>query len=242
METYTTTAAGRTVELEIVENAPRGYAVNFHQLRECVGLINFHKGGFEAETSYTDSGEWTTLGVFRDRFAALGAIVDHLGQRLERLEYADDLPASQDPADAAPLVLDELDPEVYGGAYSPAAIRDICRRAAYDMGITDRRAHSEMLPAIAHRAADMIRTEYAPTLRQFFKSDLAEILASSGWTAEHRRTSYTSPIGSFAITITAETITVHLEAPASETVEILNLDRASTSAERLARIIEAATE
>jgi len=71
----------------------------------------------------------------------------------------------QDPANAADLVMDELDPEVYGDYYSYAAIRDICRRAAFDMGILDRKAHPEMLPAIAFRAAEMIRFEMRTVTR-----------------------------------------------------------------------------
>lgn len=159
METYTTTTDnGRTLELEIVQNAPAGYAVNFHQLEECVGYIEFAGDGYRAVTELGTSGKRVTLTVTPDRFAALAAIIDNLTKVLAEFEEAE-VPASQDPADAEQLTMDELDPEVYGEHYSPAAIRDICRRAAFDMGIRDRRAHPDMLPAIAFRAAEMIRFE-----------------------------------------------------------------------------------
>ncbi|AYN57603.1 hypothetical protein PBI_DAOB_30 [Arthrobacter phage Daob] len=237
METYTTTAAGRTVELEIVENAPRGYAVNFHQLNECIGLINFHAEGFEAETSYTESGQWIALGVFADRFEALGAVVQHLEQRLERLEDADDLPAAQDPADADELLMDLLDPEVYGDHYGPAARRDILRRAAYDMGINDRRAHAEMLPVIARRAADMIRDEMAPMLLEQLKQDAADELAAAGWTADPYRTSYSHPTrGHFALNFYPTRVAVYLEKD-----QELSLSRDGMDGTKLAQIITAAT-
>ncbi|QOP64925.1 hypothetical protein SEA_BRYNNIE_27 [Arthrobacter phage Brynnie] len=238
METYTTKAAGRIVELEIVQNAPAGYAVNFHQIAECVGLINFHAEGYEAVTSYTDSGQEIALGVFADRYEALGAVVEHLSQRLERLEDVEELPATQDPADAADLVMDELDAEAYGDYYGPAAIRDVCRRAAYDMGITDRRAHSEMLPAIAHRAADMIREEMAPTLLESLKQDTADELAAAGWTADHYRTAYRHPErGSLAINFFSETVTLYLG-----NADEMTLRRERLTAARLARIVTAATD
>lgn len=238
METYTTTAAGRTVELEIVQNAPAGYAVNFHQLDECIGHINFHAEGYEAVTTFTDSGQEIALGVFADRFEALGAVVEHLSQRLERMEDADALPETQDPADAAELLMDELDAEVYGDDYSPAALRDICRRAAYDMGITDRRAHADMLPAIAHRAADMIREEMGPKLLEQLKQDTVDELAAAGWTADHYRTAYRHPErGSLAISFFADRVAVYLEND-----EQFTLSRKNLSGTRLARIITAATD
>ncbi|AYN57504.1 hypothetical protein PBI_CORAL_29 [Arthrobacter phage Coral] len=237
METYTTTAAGRTVELEIVENAPRGYAVNFHQIGECIGLINFHAEGFEAETSYTESGQWIALGVFADRFEALGAVVQHLEQRLERLEDADDLPAAQDPADADELLMDLLDPEVYGDHYGPAARRDILRRAAYDMGINDRRAHAEMLPVIARRAADMIRDEMAPMLLEQLKQDAADELAAAGWTADPYRTAYSHPTrGHLALNFYPTRVAVYLEKD-----QELSLSRDGMDGTKLAQIITAAT-
>ncbi|ASR83198.1 hypothetical protein FDI29_gp28 [Arthrobacter phage Abidatro] len=238
METYTTTAAGRTVELEIVQNAPAGYAVNFHQLDECIGHINFHEEGFEAVTTYTDSGQEVALGVFADRFEALGAVVAHLEARLERLEDVEELPAVQDPADAADLLMDELDAEVYGDDYSPAALRDICRRAAYDMGITDRRAHSELLPAIAHRAADMVREEMGPKLLEMLKQDTADELAAAGWTADFYRTAYRHPErDALAINFYPTRVAVYLPND-----EELSLSRKNLTGARLARIITAATD
>ncbi|URM86995.1 hypothetical protein SEA_RUCHI_27 [Arthrobacter phage Ruchi] len=238
METYTTTAAGRIVELEIVQNAPAGYAVNFHQLDACVGHINFHAEGYEAVTTFTESGQEVALGVFGDRYQALGAIVEHLSQRLERLEYAEELPETQDPADAAELLMDELDAEVYGDDYSPAALRDVCRRAAYDMGITDRRAHREMLPAIAHRAADMIREEMGPKLLEMLKQDTVDELAAAGWTADHYRTAYRHPKrGAIAVNFFSTRVVVYLEND-----DELKLSRTNLTGARLARIITAATD
>lgn len=240
METYTTTAAGRTVELEIVQNAPRGYAVNFHQIAECVGLINFHAEGFEAETSYTESGQWIALGVFAGKFEALAAIVEHLSQRLERLEDVEELPATQDPADAEALVMDALDPEVYGDHYGPAAIRDICRRAAYDLGIVDRRATPAQLPLIAARAVTMIRNEMAPTLLEMVRQDLADNLAALGWSATDRAATafrHSNGRGYVALNFSADTITAYL--PNDERFTVRTVD---TSGSRLARIIAAYTE
>ncbi|UVK62566.1 hypothetical protein SEA_TAYLORSIPHT_27 [Arthrobacter phage TaylorSipht] len=237
METYTTTAAGRTVELEIVQNAPAGYAVNFHQLDECIGRINFHAEGFEAVTTFTDSGQEVALGVFADRLEALGAVVEHLSQRLERLEDVEELPATQDPADADALLMDLLDPEVYGDHYGPAARRDVLRRAAYDMGITDRRAHAEMLPAIAKRAADMIATEMGPALLEALKQDTVDNLAAAGWTADHYRTAFRHPErGSLAIAYYSERVVVYLEND-----EELKFSRTNLSGARIAHAVAAMT-
>lgn len=237
METFTTTAAGRTVELEIVQNAPAGYAVNFHQLDECVARIEFSRGGFTV-TSDLGAGEPIDLGEFPDRFQALGAVVAHLTSYLEHLEDGDELPAAQDPADADALLMDLLDPEVYGDHYGPAARRDVLRRAAYDMGITDRRAHSDMLPAIAKRAADMIRDEMEPALREALKQDTADELAAAGWTADHYRTAYRhAKRGVLAINFYPDRVTVYLDRDQQFTLSRDGLDGA-----RLARTITAATD
>ncbi|QOI67673.1 hypothetical protein SEA_ORCANUS_28 [Arthrobacter phage Orcanus] len=237
METYTTTAAGRTIELEIVQNAPAGYAVNFHQLADCIGHLEFSRGGFTVTTDLGTFGERLTLGEFADRFEALGALVAHLAGYLERLEDVEE-PATHDPADAAEMVMDALNPEVYGEHYGWAAIRDICRRAAYDMGIIDRRAHTEMLPVIAKRATDMIRAEFAPQILEAFLQDLADVLEAQGWSANSHRTSYEhrAANASFDLAISEENIKVYAARPHS-TVETFSLDRAHTSADRAARII-----
>lgn len=243
METYTTTAGTRTLELEIVQAAPYGYAVNFHQMNECVGNLYFDGKGYrvtagELEINMTDGEK--DLGTFADKWEALAAVVANLAAYLDSHEA----PATtQDPADAEQLLQDLLDPEIYAEHYSPAALRDILRRAAYDMGIIDRRARPEMLPTIARKAADMIEEEMEPELRRFFKADLAEMLDVEGWTADHRRTSYDRKDRkqSFTMTIDAENIKLYMERPRC-TVEILTLDRKHTSAERLARIITAVFE
>ncbi|WPM94278.1 hypothetical protein VB1_CDS0029 [Arthrobacter phage Marchesin] len=244
METYTTTAASsRTLELEIVQAAPYGYAVNFHQMDECVGKLYFTGEGYrvtagELEINMTDGEK--KLGTFSDKWDALAAIVANLDAYLASHEDAD---ATRDPADAEEALMDLLDPEVYGEHYSPAALRDILRRAAYDMGITDRRAHADMLPTIARRAADMIQQEMAPILLRNMKADLAEILADYGWTAARDRTDYKHEgrDQNFHLAISAESITLYMGRPAT-TVETLRLDRNRTSAERLARIILAVFE
>ncbi|QGH74516.1 hypothetical protein HYQ03_gp29 [Arthrobacter phage Kuleana] len=242
METYTTTATdGRTLELEIVQAAPYGYAVNFHQMNECVGKLYFDGEGYrvtagELEINLTDGEK--KLGTFADKWDAIAAIVANLAAYLDANDAA-----THDPADADDMLLELLDPEVYGDYYGPAARRDILRRAAYDLAITDRRAHENMLPTIARRAADMIRTEMEPTLRQTFKSDLAEILECEDWTADHRKTSYEhrTENWSFSLDLTAESVKLYTARPNS-TVETLTLDRERTSAERAARIILAVFE
>lgn len=243
MESYTTTtASGRTIELEIVQAAPYGFAVNFHQLDTCVGKVTFAMGGYRAtagelEINFQDGEK--ELGTYTDKMDALAAIVRNLEEYLAKSEE----PAPRDPADAAQLLMDELDAEVYGDYYSPAALRDICRRAAYDMGITDRRAHDNMLPTIAHKAADMIRTEMEPTLRQAFKEELADALGLAGWTVDHRGTSFEhGGKGSFSMGIESESVRIYASRNGGGLVETLVLNRERTSAERLARIITAIFE
>lgn len=244
METFTTTTeAGRTIEVEIVQAAPYGYAVNFHQLNECVGKLYFDGEGYrvtagELEINLQDGEK--KLGTFAEKWEAFAAVISNLAEYLEAHEEAG---SSHDPADADQLLLDLLDPEVYGDYYGPAARRDILRRAAYDLAITDRRAHTNMLPTIAHRAAEMIRQEMEPTLRQVFKSDLAEILEPFGWKADHRRTSYehNTKNQSFSLEIGTEHVKFYTARPNSM-VETLALDRDRTSAERAARVLLAVFE
>ncbi|AYN58256.1 hypothetical protein PBI_KEPLER_29 [Arthrobacter phage Kepler] len=239
METFTTTTeAGRTIELEIVQNAPYGYAVNSHQLNECVGKLYRTAGGFrvtagELEINLQDGEK--ELGTFAEQWEAFAAVVSNVAEYLEANEEAG---SSHDPADADELLMDLLDPEVYGDHYGPAARRDILRRAAYDMGINDRRAHAEMLPVIARRAADMIRVEFAPQLREMFLQDLADVLEAQGWNASPTRTSYEhrTENASFDLNISDESVRVYAARPHS-TVEMLALDAKRTSADRAARII-----
>ncbi|UXE05377.1 hypothetical protein SEA_RENNA12_26 [Arthrobacter phage Renna12] len=242
METYTTTTDdGRTLELEIVQAAPYGFAVNFHQMDECVGKLYFTGEGYrvtagELEINMTDGEK--DLGTYTDKWEALAAVVANLAAYM-----AEDTMTPKDPADAADDVMDLLDGPDYAEHYSRAAIRDICRRAAYDMGIKERRAHPEMLPAIARKAADMIREELEPTLRQNFKADLREMLEVEGWTADYRRTSYENPDkGSFSMGIDSESVRIHASRNGGGLVETLVLNRNRTSAERLARIITSVFE
>lgn len=248
METYTTTEAGRTLELEIVQAAPYGYAVNFHQLNECVGKLYFDGEGYrvtagELEINLQDGEK--KLGTFADKWDAIAAIVANLAAYLSRptTPQESNPDAPHDPADADALLLDLLDPEVYGDYYTPAARRDILRRAAYDLAITDRRAYAYMLPVIARKAAEMIRQDMEPTLRQVFKSDLAEILETYDWNADRSRTSYEhrTENHSFTLELTAENVKLYTARPNSM-VETLTLDRDRTSAERAARLILAVFE
>ncbi|QGZ16920.1 hypothetical protein SEA_LITTLETOKYO_28 [Arthrobacter phage LittleTokyo] len=239
MQTFTTiTADGRTIEVEIVQAAPYGYAVNFHQLNECVGKLYFDGEGYrvtagELEINLQDGEK--KLGTFAEKWEAFAAIISNLAEYLENNEQDGSL---RDPADADGLLMDELDAEVYADHYGEAARRDILRRAAYDMGITDRRAHPEMLPAIARKAAEMIQAEMDPQLRQWFKADLAEMLAVEGWTVDYRGTSFEHPAkGSFSMGIESESVRVYASRNGGGLVETLVLNRARTSAERLARII-----
>ena len=244
MQTFTTTSeTGRTIEVEIVQAAPYGYAVNFHQLNECVGKLYFDGKGYrvtagELEINLQDGEK--KLGTFAEKWEAFAAVISNLAAYLDANEEDS---TTHDPADADEALMDLIDPEVYGDYYGPAARRDVLRRAAYDLAISDRRAHKNMLPVIARRAADMIREEMEPTLRQVFKSDLAEILEVFGWKADHRRTGYehNTKNHSFTLELTAESVKLYTARPNS-TVETLTLDRERTSAERAARIILAVFE
>lgn len=240
MQTYTaTTATGRTVELEIVQNAPAGYAVNFHQMDAHVGTISYSAAGYivsagelEMPEPYTEK----TLGHVADKMDALALIVANLDAYLSSAETG----TPHDPADAAAVVMDELDAEVYGDHYSPAALRDICRRAAYDLGITDRRATPEQLLQIAGRAVTMIRNEMAPTLLQQVRQDLADELAQAGWSAtDHAGTAFRQDNGRgyVALNFSTDTITAYL--PNDERFIVRT---AETTGARIARIIAAYTE
>lgn len=242
MQTFTTTtAAGRTIEVEIVQAAPYGYAVNSHQLNECVGKLYFDGQGYsvtagELEINFQDGEK--KLGTFAEKWEAFAAVISNLAEYLENNEQDGSL---RDPADADGLLMDELDAEVYGDHYGEAARRDVLRRAAYDMGITERRAHVDMLPAIAKRAADMIQDEMAPTLLEMVRQDLDDNLSALGWTAtDYGKTGYRHPARrrrSLAINFTAKTITVYFEQD-----EQFKVQTAGTSGARLASIINAFTD
>ncbi|WAB09137.1 hypothetical protein SEA_EESA_27 [Arthrobacter phage Eesa] len=240
MDTYTTTtASGRNVELEIVQAAPYGFAVNFHQMDACAGKVYFSVGGYRAtagELELTLQDGEKELGTFADKMDALAAIVANLDAYLNSA----DTDTPHDPADADALLMDALDPEVYGDHYGPAARRDVLRRAAYDMGITDRRARPEQLPLIAARAVTMIRNEMAPMLLEAIRQDLADDLAAAGWSATDRAATafrQDNGRGYVALNFSADTITAYLPNDERFTVRT-----AETSGTRLARIITAYTD
>ena len=241
METFTTTSeTGRTIEVEIVQAAPYGYAVNSHQLNECVGKLYFDGKGYrvtagELEINLQDGEK--KLGTFAEKWEAFAAIVSNLADYLDANE--DPESTTHDPADADEALMDLLDPEVYGDDYGPAARRDVLRRAAYDMGIKDRRAHADMLPAIARRAADMIRQEMAPKLLEMVRQDLDDNLAALGWTAtDYQRTAYNHPQRkSLAINFGPASITVYLVGD-----EQFKVATAEATGARIARIITAYTD
>lgn len=237
MQTFTTTTTdGRTIEVEIVQAAPYGYAVNFHQLNECVGKLYFDDEGYrvtagELEINLQDGEK--KLGTFAEKWEAFAAVISNLAEYLENNEQDGSL---RDPADADGLLMDELDAELYAEHYGEAARRDILRRAAYDLGIQDRRAHEDMLPTIARRAADLIRDEMGPTLLEQVKQDLADELGTAGWTAtDYTRTAYRSPDRRhLAINFGKGAISVYLEDDEQFTVRT-----AGATGARLARIITA---
>ncbi|MGO4143802.1 hypothetical protein AB4Y77_01845 [Paenarthrobacter sp. YAF11_1] len=152
-------------------------------------------------------------------------------------------PTPVDPAEAAPILDALLEDEEYGIFYTPAARRDILRRAAFDMGLLNRQAPPAMLPEIAKAAAAAIREEVEPHLRDIFKSELRDTLEQRGWTANPQSTWYTRELSpsllcSFSLSMDVETIKIEACRPNS-IVEVLTFDRAKTSPERLARVLAA---
>jgi hypothetical protein len=150
-----------------------------------------------------------------------------------------------DPAEAAMGAADVAGPEV-ADEFSPAAIRDICRRAAYDMGILDREAHPDMLPAIATEAAKRMRAEVAGTgaARRSVPGHVAgmDILAAlpgkPGWVMDFRGREFRHQDGaSFSFGQDVEGITIHFCRPFASAVETIHLDRPTTTAVRVAAII-----
>jgi hypothetical protein len=151
-------------------------------------------------------------------------------------------PAPVDPAEAAELATELAGPAV-AGQFTAAAIRDFCRRAAYDMGIGGREAHPDMLPVIAAEAADRLRREARGTLSRVYRDQLEVLLLPAGW--RRRFDSFEKQDGaSFDLSFKdAETITVFLSRDnvAPSIVETFHLDASNTPPARLARIITAAT-
>lgn len=153
-----------------------------------------------------------------------------------------------DPAEAAQGAADVAGPEV-ADEFSPAAIRDICRRAAYDMGIRDREAHPDMLPAIAGEAARRMRAEAAgqeaasrSVPGHVAGMDILAALPKPGWVMDYRGQEFRHQSGaSFTLSQDDEGITIHFGRPIPSTVETVHLDRPTTTARRVAGIITALT-
>lgn len=154
-----------------------------------------------------------------------------------------------DPAEAAQGAADVAGPEV-ADEFSPAAVRDICRRAAYDMGIQGREAHPEMLPAIAGEAARRMKAEVAGNgaARRSVPGHVAgmDILAGltkadgKGWVMDYRGREFRHESGaSFSFGQDDEGITIHFCRPIPSTVETIHLDRPTTTAGRIAAVIRA---
>ena len=152
-----------------------------------------------------------------------------------------------DPAEAAQGAADIAGPEV-ADEFSPAAVRDICRRAAYDMGIYNRECHPEMLPAVANEAARRMRAEVAgtETARRSVPGHVAgmDILAAlpgkRAWVMDFRGREFRHESGaSFSFGQDDEGITIHFCRQMPSTVETVHLDRPTTTAARVAAIIAA---
>jgi hypothetical protein len=153
-----------------------------------------------------------------------------------------------DPAEAAQGAADIAGPEV-ADEFSPAAIRDICRRAAYDMGIHNREAHPEMLPVVANEAARRMRAEVAgtETARRSVPGHVAgmDILAAlpgkRAWAMDNRGREFRHESGaSFSFGTSEDTVTIHFCRQVRPSgVETIELDRPTTTAGRVAAIITA---
>lgn len=156
---------------------------------------------------------------------------------------------AQDPAAAAPAATDLAGPDI-ADEFSPAAVRDICRRAAYDMGIQGREAHPEMLPAIAAEAARRMTSEVRGNgaARRTVPGHVAgmDILAAlpghkRAWVMDHRGREFRHESGaSFSFGQNDETITIHFSRQVRPSgVETIHLDRPTTTAARIAGVIAA---
>lgn len=151
-----------------------------------------------------------------------------------------------DPAAAAPLVMTRTEPEDRDDL-TPAAIRDYCRRAAFDLGIQDRDANVEQLPQIADTVAGIIKKEatiaragQAGKPGHVASIDVLAALPGSSWVMEYGGRDFHGPAGAFTLSKDDETVTIHLSRPVPSAVEIFHLDRPTTTAARVARIITAA--
>jgi len=153
---------------------------------------------------------------------------------------------AHDPGEAADSASDLAGPEVVD-EFSPAAIRDICRRVAYDIGIRDRQAHTEMLPVIAREAARRMKAEVAgqeaasrSVPGHTAGMDILAALPKPGWVMDHSGRDFRHQSGaSFTLSQDEEGITIHFCRPIPSTVEIVHLDRPTTTARRVAGIITA---
>jgi hypothetical protein len=155
---------------------------------------------------------------------------------------------AHDPAEAAEAAYEFAGPRV-GDEFSPAAVRDICRRAAYDMGIQDRGAHADMLPVIAAEAARRMNAEVAgqevaarSVPGHVAGMDVLAALPKPGWVMDYSGRDFRHQSGaSFTLSKDDEGIEIHFCRPMPSTVEIVHLDRTTSTARRVAGIITALT-
>jgi hypothetical protein len=155
---------------------------------------------------------------------------------------------AHDPAEAAETAYEIAGPRV-GDEFSPAAVRDICRRAAYDMGIENREAHPDMLPTIAAEAARRMKAEVAgqqvasrSVPGHVAGMDVLAALPKPGWVMDYSGRDFRHQSGaSFTLSQDDEGITIHFGRPMPSSVEIVHLDRPTTTAQRVAGIITALT-
>lgn len=157
--------------------------------------------------------------------------------------------AGVDPAEAAQGAADVAGPEV-ADEFSPAAIRDICRRAAYDMGSRERNVPAAILPTIAREAARRMQAEVAGQAAAARSVPghvagmdvLAALPGKTDWVMDYSGRDFRHRSGaSFTLTKDDETLTIHFCRPVPSAVEIIHLDRPTTTAARVAAIITALT-
>jgi hypothetical protein len=72
--------------------------------------------------------------------------------------------------------------------------------------------------------------------------DVLAALPGSSWVMEYNGRDFHGPAGAFTMTKDDETVTINLSRPVPSAVEIFHLDRPTTTAARVARIITAALE
>lgn len=178
METMTIAVQGHEITLEIVQDGTSGWAVNLPQFDLCAGTIGpAAPGPAGAVYSVEPADIFLVESDHADKWDALAAIQAGISNWLEERDV-DSLP--RDPADAEEQARELLDP-VVSSRYSSAAVRDVCRRAAWDMGIRNRDAHPDLLPSIARAAADRLEEESGPYMARIFLEACRARLASAGW-------------------------------------------------------------